>query len=71
MVTDISEVQGTSHLLHYLKMEAACFSEILASTYKTVQCHSPKDTGNANLNCMKCQFEVQCVNQVRLNKPLF
>jgi len=42
MVTDISEVQGTPHLLHYLKMEAACFSEILASTYKTVQCHSPK-----------------------------
>jgi hypothetical protein len=44
MVTDISEVQGTAHLLHYLKMEAACFSEILASAYKTVQCHSPKDS---------------------------
>ena len=75
MVTGISEVQGTPHLLHYLKMEVACFSEIFAATYRTVQCHSPKDSNivrrNASLNCTKCQFQVQYVNPVCLNKPLF
>ena len=44
MATAVSDVQVTPHLLHYLKMEATCFSEIFATTYCAVQCHSPKNS---------------------------
>jgi hypothetical protein len=38
-------------LISSLKMEAACFSEMLVLTYKITQCHNERDH---NLNTVYC-----------------